>query len=395
MPDVAPPHRLLPRTLAPGERFIFIACPWTPVGGGMFKIADYLLQSGARSCHPGAATLLPLDTRGGGSALRSIPVLLTALGRLVRGRLAGNLAGVHVNMAERLSLVRKSVLIAVCRALGIPVVLHLHAAQLHHSFRTFSPLAKALVRWVFSLPASCVVLGKTSAEFVIEQLNVPADRVDIVINGVPEPKVARRDPRQRVGAAQRVLFVGNLLERKGVSDLLRALSEPQFANVPLEVTLAGGGDLQAYRTMAARLGLDGHVRFNGWTPQDDIGQLLADADVLVLPSHDEGLPLAILEALAHGVAVVCTPVGEIPHVLTDGVNACFVQPGDPGSIARGLLAVLKDRWLREQLESNGRALYEQRFSLERFSDSVARIHMRHFGVCSVALREPMVRESAF
>jgi glycosyltransferase involved in cell wall biosynthesis len=213
---------------------------------------------------------------------------------------------------------------------------------------------------------------------------VPRERIEIVINGVPEPTVARRVESGVPGRVQRVLFVGNLSERKGVSDLLHAMAQAPLHRVPLELVLAGGGDVEGYAALASRLGLDGRVRFNGWTGQQALAELLAQADVLVLPSHDEGLPLAILEALAHGVAVVCTPVGEIPHVLTDGQDACFVEAGDPESIAEGLLRVLKDRWLREMLERNGRALFEQRFSLDRFSASVARIHRRHFGVCSPA-----------
>src|SRR3954464_4135784 len=91
--------------------YIYIACPWTPVGGGMFKVADYLIQAQALEPGSGYARLRPLDTRGGGSALLSIGILALALAKLVRGRLSGRLAGVHVNMAERLSLFRKGVVI--------------------------------------------------------------------------------------------------------------------------------------------------------------------------------------------------------------------------------------------------------------------------------------------
>ena len=72
---------------------------------------------------------------------------------------------------------------------------------------------------------------------------------------------------------------------------------------------------------------------------------MAAADVLVLPSYDEGLPLVILEALAIAVAVVCTPVGEIPTALSNGVNAHFVKPGDVAGIAAGLHRTLQRRRL--------------------------------------------------
>ncbi|SFU95579.1 Glycosyltransferase involved in cell wall bisynthesis [Polaromonas sp. YR568] len=370
-------------------RYIYMACPWTPLGGGMFKVADYLIQAQASTsaiASADAAELRPLDTRGGANALYSFWVLATALARIARGRLSGRLAGVHVNMAERLSLFRKGAVIAACRALGVPVVLHLHAAQLHHFYRSLPRPLQAMTRWVFSLPASCMVLGTAARQFVIEELGVAPDRVDIVINGVPEPTHARRIAGD--SATQRVLFVGNLSERKGVTDLLQALALPGLDTTKLEVTLAGGGDVKAYEAKAKELGIAGFVRFAGWSDQQQVARLMARTDVLVLPSYDEGLPLVILEALANGVAVVCTPVGEIPSVLQDGINACFVQPGDVPGIAAALQQVLQDDGLRDSLERNGRALYERSFSIARFFSSVAHIHQRDFGVAGRALRAP-------
>ena len=364
-------------------RFIFIASPLLPVGGGMYKVADLLLRSQTAAPGSGAMTLRPLETRGGGSAVASAWVLLGALIKLARARLGGGLAGVHVNMAERLSLVRKSIIVMACRVLGVPVVLHLHAVQLHHNYEAMPAVLKAMVRWVFSLPAGVVVLGRTSMEFVTGQLQVPAHRVQIVINGVPGPPAVRTPGRSH--ALKKVLFVGNLSERKGVSDLLRALASPQLRDMAVEATFAGGGDLAGYRAVAARLGLGDRVRVAGWASSQVVSALLEEADALVLPSYDEGLPLVILEALAHGVAVVCTPVGEIPHVFTDGVDAFFVKAGDQGSIAQGLQRVLSDDPLREALERNGRAIYERQFSLARFCAAIADVHKRHFGICGSGL----------
>ncbi|QHI98447.1 glycosyltransferase [Xylophilus rhododendri] len=376
------PHRALAADGAAARKsarggFIYLACPWTDKGGGMFKVADYLIQAQAPRQATGAAQLRPLDTRGSRGAVFSIWVCMGALVRLVRGRGQG-LRGVHVNMAERLSLLRKSLVLIVCRMLGIPSVLHLHAAQLHHFYRRLPTALQAPLRWVFSLPACVVVLGESARGFVVDELKVAPDKVEIVINGVPRPTAARREPGP--GRRQQLLFLGSDWQRKGLFDLLPALARAGLGPAQVELVIAGHGDIEACRRKARACGVEALLRFEGWADQAKAAALLAQADALVLPSHDEGLPLVILEALANGVAVVCTPVGEIASVLTDGVDACFVTPGDIGSIADGLCRVLRDEAFRLRLERRGRQLHEQQFSIGRFFARIAQIHRRHFGV---------------
>ena len=375
-------------------RYIFIASPWTAMGGGMFRVGEYLLQAQKSEVPPEAAELRALETRGAAGALFSLWVLTTALMKIVRGRMSGQLVGVHVNMAERLSIVRKGAVIVLSRVLGIPVVLHLHAAELHHTYPLLPRPLKAMTRWVFSLPASCVVLGTAAQRFVVDELRVPSSRVEIVFNGVPAPTAARRTVKEN--AVRRLLFVGNLSERKGVTDLLKALSSPGFEDLPLELVLAGDGDIRSYQDKANALGLEKKVRFTGWVGQGEVAELMAQADVLVLPSYDEGLPLVILEALGNGVAVVCTPVGEIPSVLQHGVTACFVEPGDVNGLAAALQGLLRRPELVQTLEENGKALYEQKFSLSRFFFNIAQIHKRSFGISgqSALYFSPIKEESA-
>jgi glycosyltransferase involved in cell wall biosynthesis len=372
----------MPEIRPSSNRYIYIACPWTPVGGGMYKVADYLIQSQSPRS---PAQLRPLDTRGGSNPLFSMWVLFTALLKLLQGRLSGRLAGVHVNMGERLSLFRKSVIVIACRALGIPVVLHLHA-QMYPFYRRLPAVLQAITRWVFSLPSAVLVIGAAARRFVTGELHVPAERVEVVVNGVPGPVVAPLHTREP--AVSRLLFVGRLCEAKGVSDLLNALAHPDLDVGRLRLTLAGNGDIAGYQANAEALGLGDAVQFAGWCDQDRVAALLRDADILVLPSHDEVLPLVVLEALAQGVAVVCTPVGELPSTLVDGVHALFVPHADPTTLAHALQGLIEAPQVVDSLARNGRALYERQFSLERFCANIAEVHQRHFGV-SARSEEPV------
>jgi glycosyltransferase involved in cell wall biosynthesis len=232
------------------------------------------------------------------------------------------------------------------------------------------------VRAVFSLPMCCIVLGQRSSDFLVREMGIPPERVQIVINGVPEPVVPRVASRNN--EVFQVLFVGNLMERKGVADLLHAMADPRISKLTVQLTLAGGGDVARYRALATELGVADHVRFLGWVEKPEVDRRLAAADALVLPSYDEGLPLAILEALALGVPVICTPVGEIPQFLQHGKTALMVRPGDSAGIASTLADLVANTELREHLSRTGRSLYEERFSLRRFATAVFGIHQRCF-----------------
>ncbi|HUR90642.1 MAG TPA: glycosyltransferase family 4 protein [Ramlibacter sp.] len=360
------------------DRYIYIAVPWSPAGGGMYKVADYLIRAQAEKAPEHAAQLRPLDTRGPGSAWASFGNLAKSMWKIARGKFEGGLAGVHVNMAERLSLFRKGMIVITCFLLRVPVVVHLHA-QMKTFYRSLPSFGQAVVRWIFSLASTVIVIGSAPRRFVIDELGVDPKKVDIVINGVPGPAKALERKIGRDGV-RRVLFVGRLTDLKGVSDLLNALAKADIDRKTVEVTLAGNGEIARYKQMAKDLGIDSFVDFAGWCEQEEIDDMMTRCNLLVLPSHDEVLPLVVLEALANSVAVVCTPVGELPMVLSDGANAKFVPVGDVGKLARTLGEVLRDDELLLRLGRSGRDLYEQQFSLERFFTSVARVHQRHFGI---------------
>lgn len=360
-------------------RFIYVACPWSPAGGGMFKVADYLISAQHQFNDGDAATLRPLDTRGPGSAVASLLYLALALLRILRGRLSGRLAGVHVNMAERMSIVRKGTVVATCWLLRVPVLIHLHG-EMRTFYRRLPAVAQRLTRWMFSLAAGVVVIGANGRRFVTEELGVRPERIDVVENGVPGPAVApvRVDPSEV--DVHHVLFVGRMCDAKGVVDLLEAAARAKAKGAALRLTFAGGGsEIDRYSQLAAGLGIAESTHFAGWCDEDAVRGLLRDASVLVLPSHDEVLPLVVLEAFAHGVPVICTPVGELPHVVDDGVHVRFVPMRDPEALGAALQETLADADLLRTLGATGRRTYEERFSMARFFARIARVHADRFG----------------
>lgn len=351
---------------------IFLTCPYGQAGGGMGSIMMYLLSRGG-DCE-GRFRFETLDPRGGGSVVWFPFHLAKALLRIVAEAATGRLALVHLNVAERGSVLRKGVLLFAAKALGVNVLLHLHAAQILAFYEDLPRAGRFLVRAMFRSADHCAVLGGVWQRWLTESLGVARERVTIVDNGVPrlaEPRVPRPP-----GAPFRLLFLGNLQERKGISDLLQALARPEMRSAHLDVTVAGGGPVECYRESAARLGLAGRVHFTGWVDPTSARCLLARSDGLVLPSYDEGLPLVILEAMAAGVPVVCTPVGAIPEIFEDRRTALLVKPGNQQGLAAALIELSRDPALQERLSIEGLALFEHRFTMERFAEQMTSLYAK-------------------
>jgi glycosyltransferase involved in cell wall biosynthesis len=211
--------------------------------------------------------------------------------------------------------------------------------------------------------------------------NLAASERSVVYDGLPMPpkalKADRVAAKVELGYSAEqpvVLFAGQIIERKGVADLLRAwaiLQESGRANGHLVVVgddLAGGG---AYRTAMERLANELHIspRFVGF--QKNVDRWLAAADIAVVPSHVEPLGNATLEAMSHGLPVVGANVGGIPEMIVDEETGLLVPAKTPAALAGAIDRLIGDVELREALGAAGRIRCETLFSLKAHANAVS------------------------
>ncbi len=348
----------------------FVVSMFGQRGGGMGRIVEYLLAS--TQGRLAGLRLVRVDTRGQGRAHLSLHHLAAGVGQVWWAALAGRAALLHLNMAERGSIFRKGVMLLAAKPFGMRTVLHLHAAEIIPMFERIPGRRRFLVRRVFLAADRIIVLGEVWRQWLVSTVGVPADRIEVVHNGVPDFS-GRHVPRAE-GEPFRILFLGNLHARKGLADLLAGLALLAGEQAHWRLLIAGGGDDAPFRQQAERLGIAGRVAFLGWVDHARAQELLGGADALALPSYQEGLPLVILEALAAGVPVVTTPVGAIGEVLTDDATALIVRPGDTAALARAVGRLIAEPELRARLSSAARALFQERFSLEKFSERVGQVY---------------------
>jgi glycosyltransferase involved in cell wall biosynthesis len=344
-----------------------LVAPFAASGGGMGRIMAYLAAHGADGIR-----FEMVESRGGGAAVVSPWHLLRAAARIVAASLRPAPAVVHVNMAERSSILRKGLLLTLARALGVPTLLHLHAAEIMLLYPRLGWWARAAMRAVFRGAGVCVVLGEPWRAWLCDEVGVAAARIVVLRNGVAVPAARRSVQAARVFT---FLFLGNLLARKGLPDLLHALAAPRLAGSAWRLVVAGGGDATSLRRLALGLNIDSQVNFAGWLDRAATDAALADADALVLPSRHEALPLVLLEAAAMGVPVITTPVGAIPELFCDDLSALFVAPGDREALAAALYRLLTDPVCRARLSRNGRALYQREFTMPPFAAALRGLYI--------------------
>jgi glycosyltransferase involved in cell wall biosynthesis len=156
----------------------------------------------------------------------------------------------------------------------------------------------------------------------------------------------------------RLVYIGRLSTEKGIDVLLRALPLIRATSATVRLVLAGTGPQEAELQRQVReMELMQEVHFSGAFDQDDLADILCEADIVVLPSLVEGMPLVLIEAMAYGRPVVATAVGGIPELVHDGITGRLVQPNDPEDLATALSELIDDSDQRIAMGAAGRQLF--------------------------------------
>lgn len=246
---------------------------------------------------------------------------------------------------------------------GVPLVVA------HEWERGAAPgLARRLVDRLLRPTTRFLSVSQHHARRLVDS-GVPAERVAVVRNGIEVERFAAGDraaARASLALADGVpllLVPARLHPAKGHRDLLAALPEIRRSHPGVQVRFAGDGpERAALERLAREADLDGAVRCLGH--REDLPDLLAASDLIVLPSRAEGLPAALLEALAAGRAVVATAVGGVPEAIQDGRQGRLVPPAAPAPLAAAIVELLGSAAARAELGGAGQARVRRHYRVE-------------------------------
>ncbi|UCF32709.1 MAG: glycosyltransferase family 4 protein [Phycisphaerales bacterium] len=280
---------------------------------------------------------------------------------------------VHIHTCSGFSFYRSALDLLAVAGTGCKTVLHVHGAAFDEFWARSSRPARNLIRWVLNRADRVIALSRGWRDRL--RMMAPRARVMVVENAVEAPPAVGT---VRPSGPRRFVLLAKMDAWKGIDDLLDACALMASNDYPFQVTLAGppgsAGDETILRKKTAQRGVEQIVQYVGPVQGQAKWELLQSSHVYLSPSHHEGMPISILEALACGLPVIATSVGAVPEVISHGREGLFAPPHSPQKLAQAMAAVARNEDLWRSMSQSARALAADRFSLQRFCDDLLSLY---------------------
>ncbi|BAY86593.1 group 1 glycosyl transferase [Calothrix parasitica NIES-267] len=287
-----------------------------------------------------------------GTILHRIKVFIKAFTVLLWNLIASKADIVHVHISDGGSLLRKAIIAMIAFLFNKPVLMHAHGAEFHVTYSKLPKWGQQFFGKIFRSCDDFIVLSKTWEKYYTNNLGLNKKQVVVLPNPTELPA---QIPDRKNTSSIKIGFFGRVGSRKGTFDLIKAFAQiPDALKGKTELIIAGDGDIKEAQTLAQSLNLENRIQFLGWIDSQTRDKLLADIDIFVLPSYNEGLPMALLEAMGWGLPVIVTPVGGIPELINSTENGLLINPGDVQKLSEAMQKLIESESLRFSLGNAAR-----------------------------------------
>ncbi|MGQ9367208.1 glycosyltransferase family 4 protein [Azospirillum sp. A39] len=336
------------------RRTVLVLGPSAEGLGGVSSVLKVLTENWC----PDRYRIRHVATHVNGGRGAKLAAALRGAREMAAGIARGEVCAVHVHFAANGSFYRKSAFILAAKAMGAPVVGHAHSGLFPGFYQSGGALRRAYVRFVLGRLDRLVVLSQEWADFYrgLYTRSEPVVIPNPAVVPPAEPRAAKPGPR--------LLSLGRLGPNKGTYDILQVVPGVLRHFPSAEFWLGGDGELDEVRRRLQGKPWASRVRLLGWVSGTDKEAALRAADVFLLPSYAEGLPMALLEAMAYGVPVVTTPVGGIPQAVEHGKTGLLIRPGDVAALQAAILDLLHRPDAAAALGEAGRRVVIERYAMQ-------------------------------
>jgi glycosyltransferase involved in cell wall biosynthesis len=281
-------------------------------------------------------------------------------------------------------LLRDSIFISISKFFGAKVIGHLHGGKFHLRLNGSNVFVKNYIVRMLKKLDILIVLSK----FWEDVVNDASSDINVCIipNGIDDIFAREKKNYARAREQINVLFVGSLGQRKGVFDILKAVPLVKSkTNGKVQFIFAGSeekqGEYEKIVSLKESLNIKEGVHFLGPVYGNEMVKLYSTSHIFLLPSYNEGLPMAILEAMSASLPVVSTPVGSISEVINHGENGLLIAPGNPAGIAEAILDLVMDPGLREAMGRRNERKVREKYLAKQMIFEIEKIYTLFLG-CS-------------
>lgn len=255
---------------------------------------------------------------------------------------------IYIHSSAYNSFYRKSFYIFFANIFRRKIIFHIHPTKFYQFYSGLSGLAKSYSFFILARVHAFVVLTAEMRDWLSPLF--PEKPVCVLRNPVDVQSMANKHNIKRQQA--NLLYLGLYIREKGIYELVDAIDELKGKISSLHLNFFGTKEITQLQNYISRKGLDNEITVNGWILEEEKIHQLYASTLLVLPSHSEGIPNVILEAMATKTPIVSTYVGGIKEILRNMDNALIANVNDHVDLSNKILTILHDRPLRERLSEN-------------------------------------------
>ena len=267
---------------------------------------------------------------------------------------AKNISIVHIKSSQNGSFIRKSIVLFIAKFFGKKTIFHIHGGEFDLFYWKSPHFIKKIITNVLDKSDLILVLSEQWKKIILKMSS--NNNIKILYN----PTIIKESVSS-CSEEVNTLFMGRIGTRKGAYDIIEAAKSLQNNNI--KIMLYGDGEIEQVQKLIDKNNLNNKIKIGGWIKGDDIDKAYNKADIFILPSYNEGLPMSVLEAMSYGLPVISTPVGGTPEAVEDGVNGFLIQPGDYKTLAEKIDLLANNKELREQMGVESYKIAKEKFDI--------------------------------
>jgi glycosyltransferase involved in cell wall biosynthesis len=272
----------------------------------------------------------------------------------------------HVHTASKWSFRRLSIVLSAGIFLRKKIIVHLHGGGFEKYYKNSSKFEKFLIYKIFNNADKIIVLSNNLVPKIAKLFDTK--RIIVLPNTISIPQRSFFKSKYVNEEFVNLIYLGALLERKGIYDLLMAVKHLSDKYDKFKLIICGEGEFEKVNFTIDTLGIEKFVETLGWVCGKAKENVLKKGYILILPSYVEAFPMSLLEGMANGIPVIATSVGGVEDIVDDKINGFIIQPGNIKNLVKKIELLMNDKKLQKKMSYASYKKVHSHFSINKTTE---------------------------